>query len=446
MNSVDFIAVKRDGGEHSADDIRAFVAGVTEGSVPDYQAAAWLMAAYIRGMTRRETLDLTLAMRDSGARVDLSHLPNAPAVDKHSTGGVGDKTTLIVAPILAAAGVPVLKMSGRGLGYSGGTVDKLESIPGFRTGLTIAEALSIVKGGGAALIAQSSELAPADKVLYGLRDVTATIECIPLIAASIMSKKLAAGGQRIVLDVKCGRGAFMKTPEQARALARELVDISCGAGVPTRAVLSQMDEPLGVAVGNALEVEEALDMLESAGVYHAPSGSALAYRQLCLELAAHGLEAAGKADTLETARALAERMITSGQAAVSFAAISAAQGGPATVHEIRQSLPRAEHRVPVTAEVGGTITALDAETIGKIAVELGAGRLKKTDAIDPAVGILLVAKTGDEVKPGDTLATVCLNTLAAAETMCERIKSAYTLSTNTPSEPVTNLVLDTLVP
>ena len=282
-------------------------------------------------------------------------------------------------------------------------------------------------------------------MLYGLRDVTATIECIPLIAASIMSKKLAAGGQRIVLDVKCGRGAFMKTPEQAVALANELVDIGCGTGVPTRAVLSQMDEPLGMAVGNAVEVEEALDMLESTGSYTAPAGSLLAYLRLCIELAAHGLEASGRAIDLPSARTLASEMITTGKAAVAFAAISAAQGGPATISDIRKVLPKASFVQEIVADTEGVISALDAETIGKTAVEMGAGRLKKTDQIDPAVGIILCAKTGDRVKPGDVLARLCLNDNAQAEAFEKRIKSAYTISQGNPSAVLTDLVIQTIV-
>ncbi len=444
MNVVDFIATKRDGGELSGEDIREFIHGVADGSVPDYQAAAWLMAAFLKGMNRRETLDLTLAMRDSGTRVDLSNLPNAPAVDKHSTGGVGDKTTLIVAPILAAAGVPVLKMSGRGLGYSGGTVDKLESIPGFRTSLTISEALPIVRNVGAALIAQSAELAPADKVLYGLRDVTATIECIPLIAASIMSKKLAAGGQRIVLDVKCGKGAFMKTRAQAEALATELVDIGCGAGVPTRAVLSRMDEPLGYAIGNALEVQEALEILEGRASTLEPAESAAAYRELCIELAAQGLEAAGKSPDLPSARTLAGQLLSGGEAAKTFASISAAQGGPGTIEAIRAALPQASYRIPVISKAAGKITALNAEIIGKTATEMGAGRLKKTDVIDPAVGIVLAKKIGATVNPGDTLAYLAVNNLENAPAVCERVLSAYTFGEADEENEAAELILTTI--
>ena len=434
MNIVDIIAKKRDGDELSSAEIQFFVRGVVSGSVPDYQAAALLMATYLRGMNRRETLDLTLAMRDSGETIDLSGLPGTPAIDKHSTGGVGDKATLVVVPILAACGVPVLKMSGRGLGYSGGTVDKLESIPGFRTHLSIAEAKEIVSRVGAVLIGQSGELAPADKILYALRDVTATIECISLIAASIMSKKLAAGAKRIVLDVKCGKGAFMKTRARAEELAHELVRIGNGAGVPTTAVISAMDEPLGRTVGNALEVREAVQNL-------LPQGSMLdvgltgppdvRFRELSVELAAHGLHAAGVADTPEECVRLAAGSLASGEAYRALERIVAEQGGPSTLKQVIQSLPTAPTILDVASRTEGVVTELDAEKIGRLATEMGAGRLAKTDTIDPAVGIELLCKTGDTVAIGTTLARMhlserCLNQSSA---YAERLLAAYNVGT-----------------
>jgi pyrimidine-nucleoside phosphorylase len=441
MNAYDIIAKKRDGGALTAEEIAFFIDGVTRGVIPDYQASAWLMAVYLRGMSREETLDLTLAMRDSGDRVDLSDLPNGPALDKHSTGGVGDKTSLVVAPILAAAGVPMLKMSGRGLGFSGGTVDKLEAIPGFRTDLTVAQAKAQVRKIGVALIAQSGNLAPADKILYALRDVTATIECIPLIASSIMSKKLAAGAQRIVLDVKVGRGAFMKTRERAEALARELVAIGEGAGVPTSALLTAMEEPLGIMVGNALEVREAVETLLSG------TPSASSFVDLCVQLAAHGLVAVGRARDLAAGAAQAERVRTSGQAAAKFAEISAAQGGPGDCRAILAALPRAALVHPVRAEQGGVVASLDAEAIGRLAMRMGAGRETRSDAVDPSVGIELSAKTGARVTAGDVLATLHLRAAdrGSIEMFAAALRAAYTLAAPSEATPSpTSLVLATI--
>ena len=440
MNIIEIIAKKRDGGALDAAEIRFVVQGVTDGDLPDYQVSAWLMAVFLRGMSERETLDLTLAMRDSGERVDLSDLPNGPALDKHSTGGVGDKTTLVVVPILAAAGVPMLKMSGRGLGFSGGTVDKLESISGFRADLSIAEAKAQVRSVGAALIGQSQRLAPADKALYALRDVTATVESVPLIAGSIMSKKLASGGQRIVLDVKVGRGAFMKDLEQARILARTLVRIGNAAGVPTSAVLTGMDEPLGYMVGNALEVREAIQTLQNA------PRSEPRFRRLCLDLAAHGLEAVGKAQTHAEAEERVEELLASGQAAAKFARIVHAQGGPATCDEILQVLPVAPVRHTLTAQQAGTISGLDAQTIGKLSVQMGAGRQAKTDVIDLAVGIELHAKIGDTVETGAALATLHVGSENAArvEEWAESLRSAYTFVEASQDSIQRSLVLEVI--
>ncbi len=401
MNIVDIIAKKRDGNALSKEEISFFVQGVTSGTIPDYQASAWLMATFLRGMNTQETLDLTLAMRDSGQVLSLpEHL--GITLDKHSTGGVGDKTTLVVVPILAAAGVPMLKMSGRGLGFSGGTVDKLESIPGFRTELTIAEAIAQVEKVGAALIAQTGELAPADKILYGLRDVTATVECIPLIASSIMSKKLAGGAKRIVLDVKVGRGAFMKSREQAQALADALVEIGNGAGVPTVAVLTPMDEPLGYAVGNALEVKEALDTL----LLGQSKSVDKSFLELCLNLAGHGLEAVGKAANEAEGCTQAATLLDSSDAAKKFAEIVAAQGGAATIEEIYAGLPQAPIQYPVPAKEAGVVTGIDAELVGRLSVDMGAGRHAKGEEIDHSVGVLLHKKTGVKVRTGDSIATL----------------------------------------
>lgn len=440
MNVVDFISVKRDGGEHADAQIRAFIRSVASGAIADYQISAWLMAVYLRGMTARETLTLTLAMRDSGQVIDLSDLPNGPALDKHSTGGVGDKTTLVVVPIAAAAGIPLLKMSGRGLGYSGGTVDKLESIPGFRADLTVDAAKKQVAKVGAALIAQSAELAPADKILYALRDVTATIECLPLIASSIMSKKLASGGAKIVLDVKVGRGAFMKTRERAETLARMMIEIGNGAGVPTSALLTAMDEPLGRNIGNALEVQEALDVLAGS-----PDGDRL-FRALCLDLAAHGIHVMGKADSEPEARQIAEDILTSGQAAKKFGEIVKAQGGHSTLSDIRNELPQTEIRHAVLAESAGVVAGLDAEAVGRLAVSLGAGRSAKADRIDPAVGIALNRKTGDTVLAGDILAVLHLRDDDAerAEAFSAVLQKAYSIAPEAQAPRPASLVIAAL--
>ncbi|HZT44056.1 MAG TPA: thymidine phosphorylase [Chthonomonadaceae bacterium] len=441
MNPVEIIARKRDGAELTAEEIGFFVRGITEGCIADYQASAWLMAVYLQGMTARETRDLTLAMRDSGAKIDLSDVKDGPALDKHSTGGVGDKTTLIVVPILAALGVRMLKMSGRGLGFSGGTVDKLESIPGFRTELSVAEAKAQVARIGAALIAQSKELAPADGILYALRDVTATVASIPLIASSIMSKKLAAGAGRIVLDVKAGRGSFMKTREQAEALARTLVTIGEGAGVPTSAVLTAMDEPLGRMVGNALEVREALSVLRND-----PESEPL-LRALCVELAGHGLLAVGKATTLEEGSAQAERALASGRAAAKFAEIVAAQGGPDRCAAILAALPQAPERIEVSSDREGVVAGLDAEAIGRLAMAMGAGREKKGGLIDPAVGIALRAKTGDRIAMGGFLATLHLKAedVVRVEDFAAALRAAYRIvSPSEASPPPSSLILGSI--
>ena len=429
MNIVEIIAKKRDGNALSKEEISFFVQGVTSGTIPDYQASAWLMATYLRGMNTQETLELTLAMRDSGQVIEIPERLGL-SLDKHSTGGVGDKTTLVVVPILAAAGITMLKMSGRGLGFSGGTVDKLESIPGFRTELSIPEALAQVEKVGAALIAQTGELAPADKILYGLRDVTATVECIPLIASSIMSKKLAGGAKRIVLDVKVGRGAFMKTQEQAEALAHALVEIGNGAGVPTVAVLTPMDEPLGYAVGNALEVEEAINTLCVA----AQKPTEPKFLELCLHLAAHGLVAVGKAANDADGLAIASDLLYSFKAWDKFAEIVAAQGaGYQCRVELLDSLPQAPIQYEVPAPQSGTVAAIDAEIVGKLSVEMGAGRHAKGEVIDHSVGIILHKKTGDAVKANNPLAVLhCrANDKPQSEGFASTLISAYEFSLDT---------------
>ena len=439
LNALDIIAEKRDGAELSSEEIKFFVRSITNGSIPDYQASAWLMAVYIRGMTQRETLDLTLAMRDSGAVIDLSDLPGVP-LDKHSTGGVGDKTTLVVVPLLAAAGIPILKMSGRGLGFSGGTIDKLGSIPGFRTDLSIAQAKAQARNIGAALIAQSLELAPADKILYDLRNLTATVESIPLIASSIMSKKLAAGGRRIMLDVKVGQGAFMKTRARAEELAHALIAIGNAAGVPTSALLTRMDEPLGWTVGNALEVQEAILTLQN------DSATEPHFRALCLRLAAHAMQTAEIMSTEAEAQRKAEELLNGGAGAAKFAEIIAAQGGPDNLEAMLAALPQTTNRVDIAATAEGYVAAIDAEAVGKLAVELGAGRAHKKDVIDPAVGITFHYKTGSAVKKGDVLATLHLR---AGETtsntaFATHLHAAFTISPLPPHSTESDLVISVI--
>ena len=396
MNIGDILAKKRDGRELTHEEIYFFIQGITHGTIPDYQASAWLMAVYLRGMTVGETLALTLAMRDSGERVPPYGSKPHPSLDKHSTGGVGDKTTLVVVPILAAAGIPMLKMSGRGLGFSGGTVDKLDSIPGFQSDRPIEAALAQVRQIGAALISQSATLVPADKILYSLRDVTATIESIPLIASSIMSKKLAAGADVIVLDVKVGRGAFMKTRAQAETLAEALMRIGRQAGVPTTAVLTEMNEPLGRTVGNALEVREAWETLAD------PAASDTNFLKLCIELASHGLEATGNCSSLSDGEKVAASLLKSGKALNKFEEIVTVQGGDLS------RLPIATLKAEVYPTSAGTLSEIWADDIGKLAMTMGAGRQTKQDAIDPATGIVFHSKAGSQVSTKTPLATLHL--------------------------------------
>lgn len=393
MRMYDIIAAKRDGNALSAEQIQAFVDGVTDGSIPDYQIAALLMAVCLRGMDDAETAALTLSMARSGRRIDLSEVPGIK-VDKHSTGGVGDKTTLIVAPLVAACGVPVAKMSGRGLGYTGGTIDKLAAIPGFRTDLTQEQFIRTVKTVGVSLIEAASGLAPADKRLYALRDVTATVESLPLIASSIMSKKLACGADRILLDVKAGSGAFMKTPESAAALARLMSGIGRQTGHPTAALITDMDAPLGFAIGNALELAEAFDTLKGRG----PKD----LEELCVELSAQMLVLAG-AGSEESCRGRARRALTSGAGLEKLRALIEAQHGDPRVTEDYGLLARPRAVRPCLAPSGGYIRRMRADIFGRAAVMLGAGRETKESAIDAAAGIVLCKKPGDAVSPKEPI-------------------------------------------
>jgi pyrimidine-nucleoside phosphorylase len=408
MRAVDIILKKRDGGRLGPEEISFFVDGVTAGTVPDYQASALLMAILLRGMSDEETASLTAAMVDSGVRVDLSGIPGAK-VDKHSTGGVGDKTSLVVAPIAAACGLIVPMTSGRGLGHTGGTLDKLESIPGFRVNLSLDEMKAALARTGCAMVGQTAEIAPADKKLYALRDVSGTIESIPLITASILSKKVAEGIDALVLDVKTGRGAFMKTEADSRALAESLVSIGKASGVRTEAVITSMDAPLGWAVGNALEVIESLEVLKGRGPAE--------LIDLSIELSARMLLLAGLAVDRPDAERRVRQAITSGGALARFQSIVESQGGDPRVVDDYGRLPTATGRQLVPAPRAGCITRLDAELIGRASVALGAGRNRVDDAVDPAVGITVVAGIGHRVARGDAVLTLHYRTedrLAAA--------------------------------
>jgi len=400
MRVVDLIARKRDGLELTEEEIHFLIEGVTKGSIPDYQISAWLMAVVLQGMTPQETTALTLAMARSGETLNLKEI--APiVVDKHSSGGVGDKTSLVVGPLVASLGLPVGKMSGRGLGFSGGTLDKLESIPGFRATLSKEEFLAQLKTHGLVIAGQSADLAPADGKLYALRDVTATVESIPLIASSIMSKKIAAGADAIVLDVKVGSGAFMKTIEQAQQLAETMVTIGRLAGRKVTAIISDMSQPLGNAVGNALEVKEAIATLRREGPVD--------FLTLCLTVAAQMLILAGRvADEGEAKSLLLEALVT-GRAFAKFREFVIAQGGDPAVLENPDQLPKARHQEPLIAPCDGYLESIDAAEVGLAVAQLGGGRLKKGDPIDHAVGVVFNKKVGDRVRVGETVLTIHAN-------------------------------------
>lgn len=420
------IITKRNGRTLNQQEIETFIAGVVEGSIPDYQVAAWLMAVYLQGMTRQETVDLTLAMAHSGHVLDL-HSAVPFAVDKHSTGGVGDKTTLVVVPLVAAAGVPVAKITGRGLSFTGGTIDKLEAIPGFRANLSEWEFLDQMARIGAAISSQTSGLAPADGVLYELRNATATTGSLPLIASSIMSKKLAAGADAIVLDVKVGSGTFAQTEEQARELARIMVDIGIQAGRKVTALLSDMSQPLGAAVGNVLEVREAMDTLRGGGSHD--------FREHCLTVAREMLLLGDKAKSREEARRLAEEILDSGEALAKFRKLVEAQGGDQRVTEEPEIMAQARWVEEIIAPRSGYIAALDARQVGLAAVELGAGRQVKGAKIDPAVGFVLTHKVGDYVAQGEPLFTVHANGKQRLERAKNEVLHAYRWSEAPASPP-----------
>ncbi len=416
MRAVDIIIKKRDGLELTREEINFFVQGFTRGEIKDYQVSAWAMAVLLNGMSDRETTDLTLAMANSGKVLDLSGVVPL-AVDKHSTGGVGDKTSLVVEPTVAACGLPVGKMSGRGLGFSGGTLDKLESIPGYRTNLSTEEFLEQLRVHGLVLTGQSGDLAPADGKLYALRDVTGTVPSIPLIASSIMSKKIAAGAQAIVLDVKVGVGAFMETLDDAKKLARTMVAIGKLSGRDVIALLSDMNQPLGNAVGNALELVEAIDTLHG----HGPAD----FTEHCLVVASHLLVLGKKAASLEQARQMAEAAIRDGRAWERFVTLVQVQGGNVRYVENPQLLAKAPLIKTVAAEKAGYLAGINAREVGETAVELGAGRARKEDAVDSAVGIMILHKVGDFVEKGAPLFTVHANDTTKMEQACTRLLAAH---------------------
>jgi pyrimidine-nucleoside phosphorylase len=397
MRAVDIIRAKRDGNALTREQIGWMVTGASDGSVPDYQLSAWLMAVWLRGMSSDETTWLTDAMVRSGVRVDLSGVPGVK-VDKHSTGGVGDKTSLIIAPVVAALGVPVPMMSGRGLGHTGGTLDKLESIRGFRTRLTLDEFRRQVADLGCALIGQTDDVAPADRVLYALRDVTATVESLPLICASILSKKIAEGIDALVLDVKTGSGAFMSREEDARTLADALVSLAERSGLRVAALLTQMDVPLGRTIGNALEVRECIEVLRG--------GGPLDLVELSLELAALMVWLGHGTASLDTARAAVQGALADGSGLAVFRAIVERQGGDVVMIDDPSTLPQAPVRETFLAPRDGYVARYDAGMLGRAAVQLGAGRAKTADNVDPAVGFELLAVPGDQVSAGTPLMAI----------------------------------------
>ena len=398
VNAVEFIARKRDNQTHSAEELTEFIRALTRGDIPDYQTSAWLMAARINGLTTAETYDLTTAIRDSGTLACAAQRVHGRTVDKHSTGGVGDKTTLVVTPMLVACGVKLLKMSGRGLAITGGTIDKLESIPGFCTTMQPDDAIAQVNRIGSAIVASSWDLAPADGILYALRSVTATVDSIPLIASSIMSKKLAAGAASIMLDVKIGSGAFMANLEAGLQLARLMVEIGHRARVSTSALLTNMDLPLGRAIGNSLEVLEAVELLVE------PAAADNRLRSLCVTLAAHTLVTCGEVNSEKDAADMVEQRLADGSAARAFEELVHAQGGPTTLREVVARLPRAEVVEHVRAVTGGRVSNIDAGNIGRLSVAMGAGRLTKQSPIDYSAGVVLTCSVGGLINPGDIVA------------------------------------------
>lgn|SRR5574341_1251313 len=435
MNSIQIIEAKRDSRILSAEEIEFFVSGYTKGEIPDYQASAWCMAVYLNGMTAEETTHLTMAMARSGEILDLSGVLDF-VVDKHSSGGVGDKTSLVVLPLVVACGVPVAKMSGRGLSFSGGTLDKMESITGYNVNLSRDQFIAQVKEQGIVLCGQTADLAPADAKFYALRDVTGTVPSKPLIASSIMSKKIAGGADAIVLDVKCGSGAFMNTLEDARELARLMADIGAGVGRKVTALISDMNQPLGKAVGNALEVREAIDTLRGNG----PAD----FVEHCLVVAGHMLRLAGKsrAADLSDIRPTVEQKLASGEAFDVFRRLVAAQGGDVSQVDQLDRLPHAPIVLDVPSRKSGYVKAVHAQEVGLAALELGAGRHKKGDPVDHSVGVIVHRKVGESIARNETLFTIHARTEASAESARTRLLAAHQITPeNLPAPP---LFYDTL--
>ncbi|MBY6051340.1 pyrimidine-nucleoside phosphorylase [Cytobacillus firmus] len=426
MRMVDLIEKKRDGLELTAEEIQFVIKGYTDGSIPDYQVSALTMAIFFRGMTENERANLTMAMVESGDQIDLSKIEGIK-VDKHSTGGVGDTTTLVLGPLVAAVGVPVAKMSGRGLGHTGGTIDKLEAVEGFHVEIENEEFIKLVNQNKIAVIGQSGNLTPADKKLYALRDVTATVDSIPLIASSIMSKKIAAGADAIVLDVKTGAGAFMKTLDDSRELAKAMVRIGNNVGRNTMAVISDMSQPLGYAIGNALEVKEAIDTLRGEG----PED----LTELCLTLGSHMVFLAKKADSLKEAREKLENAMKDGSALETFKVFLSSQGGDVSVVDDPQKLPQAKYTFELEAKQDGYVSEIVADEIGTAAMLLGAGRATKESEIDLAVGLILRKKIGDRVQKGESLVTICSN-FENVEEVRTMLYDNITLSTEKVEAPV----------
>ncbi len=425
MRMVDLIEKKRDGNELTTEEIKFIVEGYTEGSIPDYQISALTMAIFFQDMSEKERADLTMSMVESGDQIDLSQIKGIK-VDKHSTGGVGDTTTLVLGPLVAAVGVPVAKMSGRGLGHTGGTIDKLEAVSGFHVEIENKQFIDLVNKNKLAVIGQSGNLTPADKKLYSLRDVTATVNSIPLIASSIMSKKIAAGADAIVLDVKTGAGAFMKTLEDSKALAKAMVNIGNNVGRKTMAVISDMSQPLGFAIGNALEVKEAIDTLRGEG----PED----LTELCLTLGSHMVFLAEKASSLEEARSLLQKAISDGTALEAFKVFLQSQGGDSSIVDTPEKLPQASYKFELEAKQDGYVSEIIADAIGTAAMWLGAGRATKESEIDLAVGLELRKKIGDFVTKGESLVTIHSNS-ENIEQVKEKLYESMKLSTEKVEVP-----------
>lgn len=423
FRAIDVIRKKRDGHELSRAEIEFLVRGYTRNQIPDYQISAWLMAALLKGFTRAETAALTDAMLHSGEVLDLSQFP-APKIDKHSTGGVGDKTSLVLAPLVAAAGLYVPMISGRGLGHTGGTLDKLESIPGFNVKLSLARFREILRACGCAMIGQTDEIAPADRLFYSLRDVTGTVESPFLICASIMSKKLAEGIDGLVLDVKTGSGAFMKTDEDAAFLAELMVETGQRMGKKVVALLTDMDQPLGLRVGNALEVEEVIEVLAGGG----PDD----LRELCIELAAWMIHLGGRAGSVAEAKRLAIELIRSRQAFRKFRELVELQGGDVSCIDDPGRLPRAKSSLEVKSPTSGHVASIQCENVGTACVILGGGREKKEDSVDPSVGIILHKKVGDRVSAGESLCTLMYNSAERAARAKALLEQSYRIADSAP--------------